>query len=502
VANDFRDGTGIYTEADIWNRPQFDFTDATNNGRVVSFNYRTVTNWNPDLNRDGDDNSLGAADVDDKFPVRVRLFTEHEDYTLWAGLWPDHLHDAGIDPADGGPVWYDDENDPPAFLAEWPDFIEGGAFVVDTGMGVYPLELTDDLNADDPHLTVEGGSNDYSVTFNYFIKYGTPNYTMDFQVGYVPGNAFGDPADGETIMGATTHSSNGANTYTMSVTTLPDGDYWVAARVTDSSVPEETSMYYWAAQVPLYPSLAWAIVDDTPYLCPTQMQSDATTIFGSTVPVLQSYTVTSSVLADYTLVWWICGRSSYPSELTATERTALSGYLDGGGSVVLFLTYDYYFYSYDGGTFSNAYVGINRSIPNSTGGGGYQCFPMAGNGEAQSPIRSGPGGNIRERRCYTSYPYSSYALMYAPNNLFGYSPGYATTGCTPWATWPFDSTTYWRVWITGLYKDSNGTADGGMLLWMGCMYYNSAPYSTTGTPVTRTNWLRNVADAMSPDFLP
>ena len=50
-----------------WNRPQFDYINTTASGRVVTFDYRRVDRWNPDLNRDGTIDNL------DKFPVRVRL---------------------------------------------------------------------------------------------------------------------------------------------------------------------------------------------------------------------------------------------------------------------------------------------------------------------------------------------------------------------------------------------------------------------------------------------
>ena len=122
---------------DRWNNPVFTYSNLVSEGRVVTFNYRSVPNWNPDLNRDGDNGSLGSGDVADKFPVRVRLITEFGDYVLWSETWPDHLQDPGIDPAAGGPIWEDDENDPPLFYADWPDYIEGGAYVIDVGTPVY-----------------------------------------------------------------------------------------------------------------------------------------------------------------------------------------------------------------------------------------------------------------------------------------------------------------------------------------------------------------------------
>ena len=76
----------------------------------------------------------------------MRLFTDHEDYLKWPTGWPNHLPDAGINPS------YRRSNSNPLDPGyNIPDYIEGGAYIVDEGDAVYPLKLDDDPNEPDPH---------------------------------------------------------------------------------------------------------------------------------------------------------------------------------------------------------------------------------------------------------------------------------------------------------------------------------------------------------------
>jgi len=232
---------------DIWNRPQFAYSDSVNSGRVVTFNYRSATRWNPDLNRDGSHDDM------DKFPVRVRLFTDHEDYLKWDTGWPDHLQDAGLDPGTGGPVW--DPEDPGYNV---PDYLEGGAYIIDEGEPVYPLKIDDDPNEPDPKDMVAGSTNDYDVTFSYVIQFGQGPYTIDLQMGFDyndigPGetelDAFG--ASGETDYAVDTWPGLGSHSSVMDCTDLPDGDYYAAIRVTDNLGDQD--VFIWPDMVTLAP---------------------------------------------------------------------------------------------------------------------------------------------------------------------------------------------------------------------------------------------------------
>ena len=458
----------------------------------MTFNYRACNAWNPDLNRDG------VTDDLDKFPVRVRLFTDHEDFLKWPTGWPDHLPDAGINPATGGPIW--DPLDPGYDI---PDYIEGGAYIIDEGDAVYPLQIGDDPATVDPDETVEGGSNDYTVIFGYFIQYGNPNYVVDLQMGFDyadigPGedelDAFGD--SGETQYGAATHTVSGTYSTTMHVTTIPDGDYLAAIRVTDANGSGDQAVYVWPGLCPLFPGTAWAVIDDTPYSCPPQMQTDLQTIWGGTVPLIQSSAVGASTLADYSLVFWICGYNTYPSELTTTERNYLMDYMDNGGNVVLWIVVDTSFYSYDSGNYQLNYIGFNRTGGfNHIGSGGYMVFPTTGSGVPTSPIRDGPGGNgINEMHSWAgNYPYAYYGLI---------PPTYITTAAdSRWASWPFDNPAYWGSYTTGLHKDNNGAVEGGHHVWMGLFYYNSQAYLNSSS-TSNTNFLKNLIDAIDPAQLP
>ena len=230
-----------------WNRPQFDYIDAASGGRVVTFDYRRVDRWNPDLNRDG------VIDNLDKFPVRVRLFTDHEDYLNWPAVWPNHLPDPGFDPELGGPIW--DPNDPGFNI---PDYIEGGAYIIDEGSRVIGRMIVDDPSQPDPDAMVVGSTGSYNVTFSYMIISGEAPYTIDLQLGFdfndiglgeTELDVFGD--SGETHYAIDTYPSRGAYSTVMNVI-LPDGEYWAAARVTDNLGDQD--VYVWAiSKVPLYP---------------------------------------------------------------------------------------------------------------------------------------------------------------------------------------------------------------------------------------------------------
>jgi hypothetical protein len=207
------------------------------------FDYRQVAGWNPDLNRDG------VIDNLDKFPVRVRLFTNHQDYATWAAGWPDHLQDPGLEPGEGGPVW--DPHDPEYNI---PDYIEGGAYIVDEGQPVYPFMLIDDPSQPDPHAAVGGDSGDYSVTCFYIIQGGDAPYQVEFNLGYDPNyNGPGDPFDmtGYISTDMTIHGSGGQYSFLASFD-VPDGDYWAAARATDNN--GDQGVYMWPlSKVPCHP---------------------------------------------------------------------------------------------------------------------------------------------------------------------------------------------------------------------------------------------------------
>ncbi|MBN2081962.1 hypothetical protein JW859_07120, partial [bacterium] len=395
----------------------------------------------------------------------------------------------------GGPVW--DPLDP---LYNIPDYLEGGAYILDEGDAVYPLQVADDENSVDPYETVEGNSGDYYVTFSYLIRYGQPNYTVDLQMGFdyndiglgeTEIDAFG--RSGETQYGIATHTASGTYSTTINVTTLADGDYIPAIRVTDDN--GDVDVFVWPDLCPLWPGTAYVVIDDTAYSCPTQLQADLTTVWGDTVPLIQSTAVGSTTLQDYSLVFWVCGFGTSPSELTTTERTYLKNYLDNGGNVVLFITYDYYFYSIDSGDYQLNYVGFNRTTGyNHFGAGGYLSFGLAGNGYPASPIINGPGGNGANWWYYysSSYPYYYYALI----------PGqYIVSGVDRWACWPYTSSSYWNLYVTSLHTDANGSVEGGNHVWFGIMYYNTTAYFNSSVG-TRPNLLLNIINAIDPNQLP
>ena len=109
-------------------------------------------------------------------------------------------------------------------------------------------------------------------------------------------------------------------------------------------------------------------------------------------------------------------------------------YMDDGGNVVLWITVDTSFYSYDSGNYQLNYIGFNRTGGfNHIGIGGYMTFPLTNGSVPTSPIRDGPVGN----GCNMIYPYQSY-----PYSYFGLiPPSYVTSGTDKWAACPRQSVT-------------------------------------------------------------
>ncbi|MBN2081964.1 hypothetical protein JW859_07130, partial [bacterium] len=155
----------------------------------------------------------------------------------------------------GGPVW--DPLDP---LYNIPDYLEGGAYILDEGEPVYPLGVEDNPTEPDPLDLVFGSTGNYTVTFNYLVQYGQAPYTIDLQMGFdyndigageTALDAFG--RSGETDYGVAVEPANGALTTDMAIDTLPDGDYYAAVRVTDSADPTAQAIFIWPDMVTLAP---------------------------------------------------------------------------------------------------------------------------------------------------------------------------------------------------------------------------------------------------------
>jgi hypothetical protein len=227
-----------------WNRPSFSFQDPATQGRAISFNFRKIGTWNGDQNRDG------VFNVADKFPVRVRLFTDHQAYynkTLATGApgWPNHLANPGADPATT-PV-----------ASRNPSYLEGVTYVVDKGTPVYPVQISDDPNAANPGApgTISGqGPGSYTARLQFLLKYGTPDYRIEADTWYT--GSWGVNNGVATVMVKdfpTAPNTQGAKDYTINVPAAqPNGNYNFAIRVTDDN--GDVSTYVWPGTVGLFPT--------------------------------------------------------------------------------------------------------------------------------------------------------------------------------------------------------------------------------------------------------
>jgi hypothetical protein len=230
----------------IWNRPSFNFGNPASAGRVVEFPYNKLKAWNPDHNRDGVRNNS------DKFPIRCRLFTNHQAYftkeQAAASKWPNHLTDAGLNPA----------TTPPDSRLE--SFQEGGCYVVDFGDPINAVIIGDDPAMPDPGFggTLSGSTGNYQIDFYYTLKYGIgqptgfkveldTHYTGVFDplspnYGAVPAPQIYTTPGNKAWMDAQIPAAQ------------PNGNYVMALRVTDQDDGNYTAVFAWGAAVPLFPS--------------------------------------------------------------------------------------------------------------------------------------------------------------------------------------------------------------------------------------------------------
>jgi hypothetical protein len=202
-----------------WNSANFAYTNVLAQGRVVQFDYRSINTWNGDMNRDNDGNLLADA-VADKFPIRCRLFTNYGSYI-------------DSDPGTAGNqpyVWPNNEQ-------PTSTYVEGGCYVVDTGLPVYRVRISTNGNP-----FVSGITGNYNVQLPFILKFGTPNYPVQVDADY--NGTWGSAPTGRVFnVTGYDNSTTGAKTGTANITGMPDGNYTFAIRVIDGAGDTSTAVY-------------------------------------------------------------------------------------------------------------------------------------------------------------------------------------------------------------------------------------------------------------------
>ncbi|UNM09908.1 MAG: hypothetical protein H7A35_07560 [Planctomycetales bacterium] len=206
-------------------RSDYSFT-TPGEGRTVDFDYDTLVGWNGDMNRNGTTGEAG-----DKFPVRVRFFTDVDVYD----------------------DYFDDLNGYPNFWPDGDSFIEGGCYMVDIGDPNYPVLIFDDADEDDPKDTVSGTGPSYDVDLYFELAFGAGPYDVELDWNY---DFIGHGNSGFT-QAVGTFAANGKNNDSVNVDPTPaggDGNYFFSLEVTDSTLPTPTTdSFFWPDAVPLMP---------------------------------------------------------------------------------------------------------------------------------------------------------------------------------------------------------------------------------------------------------
>jgi hypothetical protein len=205
-------------------RSDYSFT-TPGEGRTVDYDYGGVIGFNGDMNRNG---TIGEAA--DKFPVRVRFFTDVDAYD----------------------DYFVDGNGYPNYQPDGDTFIEGGCYLTDVGDPNYPVQIFDDVDEEDPLDTVSGTGPDYDVDLFFEIAFGQGSYDVELDWAY-DFVSFGNSGHTATVG---TYPTAGKWGETVNIDPTPaggNGNYTFALQVTDSSIPSTTDEFFWPDQVPLFP---------------------------------------------------------------------------------------------------------------------------------------------------------------------------------------------------------------------------------------------------------
>ncbi|MCB1188710.1 hypothetical protein KDL29_16235, partial [bacterium] len=478
---DFISDHDIQVGRDLWAYLRSDYSFTTpGEGRTVDFDYNTVFGFNGDLNRNG-----VAGEAADKFPVRVRFFTDVDAYD----------------------DYFDDLNGYPNF---WPDgdtYIEGGCYMVDNGEPNYPVSIFDDADEDDPKDTVSGGGPDYNVALYFELAFGAGPYDIDLDWNY---DFIGWGNSGYTMtLPNSPFANNGKLSDVVNVDPTPaggDGDYFFALQVTDSSIPARTDEFFWPDAVPLQPSLSYLVVDDSTQggdLSASQCATALTTIYGSPVSVVNSATLSPGDLNGYSVVFW-CTNHRFNSSggtgpgIVQSDYDVIAPYMDQGGNLVMFWPCQgpysgttQIYYNQGQIDLCKDYLGYTNST--------FRMYYRNGTSSSYDPhitdngLKIGPGASNMN---YIDRNGSN------PGYYCGYFNDSDLTGSD--AAWSFTSSRR----IIQRY-DSNGATEGGVALVNQFYFWNSeATSSLSGSPLggsvaaSQVIMLKNMLNYMDPLLLP
>ncbi|UNM09906.1 MAG: hypothetical protein H7A35_07550 [Planctomycetales bacterium] len=478
---DFIADHDIQVGRDLWAYLRSDYSFTTpGEGRTVDFDYNTVFGFNGDLNRNG-----VAGEAADKFPVRVRFFTDVDAYD----------------------DYFDDLNGYPNFWPDGDSFIEGGCYMVDNGLPNYPVSIFDDSDEDDPKDTVSGSGPDYNVALYFELAFGVGPYDVELDWDY---DFIGWGNSGYTMtLPNSPFANNGKLSDVVNVDPTPaggDGDYFFALQVTDSSVPARTDEFFWPDAVPLQPSLSYLVVDDSTQsgdLSASQCATALTTIYGSPVSVVNSATLSPGDLNGYSVVVW-CTNHRFNNSggtgpgIVQSDYDVIAPYMDQGGNLVMFWPCQGPFSGTTQIYYNQGQIDLCKDYLgyiNST----FRMYYRNGTSSSYDPHITDSGLSIGPGASNMNYIDRNGSN---PGYYCGYFNDSDLTGSD--AAWSFTSSRR----IIQRY-DSNGASEGGVALVNQFYFWNSeATSSLSGSPLggsvaaSQVIMLKNMLNYMDPLLLP
>ena len=283
-------------------------------------------------------------DVRDKFPIRCRLFVDYNDMAVWPWTWPDHLYNPGSDP---GPDWPIDANPPQleGALTDGGDFVEGGAYIIDTGEPNYPLTIRDDKSKPDPGDPAAYFSTDaklYTIDLYFKLFGGTMPYTqVEFDYNYDPSAGWNEASPSVGLVTVDPLPMDHWGAYHGTITCSVPTDPWLgfmALRVTDTD--GATSVYWYPTQQNWHQIVRAAVLSDPLSQAPIdpgktykrdvqKIYDDLTFLYsssGGTVTVINlATTLTPGQLNGYNLIVW-------PSDRAVFSDASPYGATNGAGN--------------------------------------------------------------------------------------------------------------------------------------------------------------------------